>query len=68
MPAATSSIIRFESASKVFPGRGKGAEVRAVDEVTLDGLDPDAAIAWIRARYHPRAVETPWQRSWLRSW
>ncbi|MFD7023652.1 methionine ABC transporter ATP-binding protein [Promicromonospora sukumoe] len=36
MPAATSSIIRFEGASKVFPGRGKGAEVRAVDEVTLD--------------------------------
>lgn len=34
----------------------------------LDGLDPDAAIAWIRAHYHPRAVETPWQRSWLRSW
>ncbi|MFJ3407929.1 methionine ABC transporter ATP-binding protein [Promicromonospora sp. NPDC090134] len=36
MPAATSSIIRFEGASKVFPGRGKGAEVRAVDDVTLD--------------------------------
>ncbi len=36
MPAATSSIIRFEGATKVFPGRGNGAEVRAVDEVTLD--------------------------------
>ena len=21
---------------------------------------------WVRARYHPRAVETPWQRWWLR--
>ncbi len=32
----------------------------------LDGLDPDAAVTWVRARYHRRAVETPWQRRWLR--
>ncbi|MFU8851203.1 protein-tyrosine phosphatase family protein [Micromonospora sp. SL1-18] len=32
----------------------------------LDGLAPAAAVAWVRARYHPRAVETPWQRWWLR--
>ncbi|MGC4887918.1 protein-tyrosine phosphatase family protein [Micromonospora sp. DT227] len=32
----------------------------------LDGLDPGRAVAWVRAHYHPRAVETPWQRRWLR--
>ncbi|RBY74904.1 protein phosphatase [Geodermatophilus sp. TF02-6] len=33
----------------------------------LDGLPADDAVPWIRARHHPRAVETPWQRHWLRS-
>ena len=28
----------------------------------LDGLSPDQAVTWVRAGYHPRAVETPWQR------
>jgi protein-tyrosine phosphatase len=32
----------------------------------LDGLDPPAAVRWVRASYHRRAVETPWQRWWLR--
>ncbi|MFI7214052.1 protein-tyrosine phosphatase family protein [Micromonospora maritima] len=32
----------------------------------LDGLAPGPAVAWVRAHYHPRAVETPWQRWWLR--
>ena len=31
----------------------------------LDGLSPDEAVAWVRGRYHPKAVETPWQRRWL---
>ena len=31
----------------------------------LDGLPPKQALAWVRAGYHPRAVETPWQRRWL---
>jgi hypothetical protein len=33
----------------------------------LDGLDPGEALAWVRASYHRRAVETPWQRRWLRT-
>ena len=33
----------------------------------LDGLSAADAVRWVRARYHPRAVETPWQRRWLRS-
>lgn len=32
----------------------------------LDGLPPAAAVAWVRRGYHPCAVETPWQRRWLR--
>jgi len=31
----------------------------------LDGLEPRDAVTWARREYHPRAVETPWQRWWL---
>jgi antitoxin (DNA-binding transcriptional repressor) of toxin-antitoxin stability system len=33
----------------------------------LDGLPAADAVRWVRERYHRRAVETPWQRRWLRS-
>ncbi len=33
----------------------------------LDGLPHQQAVTWIRDRYHQRAVETPWQRRWLRA-
>jgi protein-tyrosine phosphatase len=32
----------------------------------LDGLTPRDAVHWVRSAYHRRAVETPWQRWWLR--
>ena len=32
----------------------------------LDGMTPADAVTWVRANYHRRAVETPWQRWWLR--
>ncbi|MGC4749869.1 protein-tyrosine phosphatase family protein [Micromonospora sp. DT201] len=32
----------------------------------LDGLPAERAVSWVRAGYHPKAVETPWQRRWLR--
>ena len=32
----------------------------------LDGLSPEDALSWVRREYHPRAVEMPWQRRWLR--
>jgi hypothetical protein len=32
----------------------------------LDGLTPREALTWVRANYRPRAVETRWQRRWLR--
>lgn len=34
--------------------------------VMLGGLSADAAVSWVRERYHPRAVETPSQRRWLK--
>ena len=33
----------------------------------LDGLPVPEAVPWVRRGYHPRAVETPWQRWWLRT-
>ena len=33
----------------------------------LDGLPSADAVRWVRDRYSPRAVETPWQRRWLRT-
>jgi protein-tyrosine phosphatase len=33
----------------------------------LDGLPAADAVRWVRGKYHPRAVEMPWQRRWLRS-
>jgi hypothetical protein len=32
----------------------------------LDGMAPSDAVHWVRTAYHRRAVETPWQRWWLR--
>jgi protein-tyrosine phosphatase len=32
----------------------------------LGGLAAEDAIPWIREHYHPRAVETPWQRRYVR--
>lgn len=32
----------------------------------LDGLPAGQAVDWIRSNYHHRAIETPWQRRWLR--
>jgi hypothetical protein len=31
----------------------------------LDGVRPGDAVAFVRAGYHPRAVETPWQRRFV---
>jgi hypothetical protein len=33
----------------------------------LDGAPASEAVAWVREHYNPRAVETPWQRLWLRA-
>jgi len=47
-------------------GGGKGRTGTALAALAvLDGLDAAQALAWVRAGYHPGAVETPWQRWWL---
>ena len=46
-------------------GKGRTGTALAVLAV-LDGVPPDQAVDWIRAHYHPHAVETPGQRRWVR--
>lgn len=45
-------------------GRGRTGTALAVLAI-LSGIDPTDAVTWVRARYHPRAVETRWQRRWV---
>ncbi|QFG26962.1 protein tyrosine phosphatase [Actinomadura sp. WMMB 499] len=33
----------------------------------LAGIDPADAVTWAREHHHKRAVETPWQRRWVRA-
>ena len=46
-------------------GRGRTGTALACLAV-LDGVPADEAVAWMRARYDPRAVETPWQARFVR--
>lgn len=46
-------------------GRGRTGTALACLAV-LDGVPPSDAVAFVRRHYHPRAVETPWQRAWVR--
>ena len=53
---------RVEVACRGGTGR-TGTALAAL--AVLDGLSPGEAVRWVRANYHQRAVETPWQRRWL---
>ncbi|MBG0855388.1 protein phosphatase [Streptomyces spinoverrucosus] len=46
-------------------GRGRTGTALACLAV-LDGVPPQEAVAYVRARYDRRAVETPWQRAYVR--
>ncbi|MGW1894571.1 protein-tyrosine phosphatase family protein [Streptomyces sp. NPDC002004] len=46
-------------------GRGRTGTALACLAV-LDGVPAVRAVAFVRAHYHPRAVETPWQRRYVR--
>ncbi|MBB6439300.1 phosphatase domain-containing protein [Streptomyces candidus] len=46
-------------------GRGRTGTALACLAV-LDGVPPDGAVAFVRAHYDPRAVETPWQKRYVR--
>ena len=54
---------RVEVACKGGVGR-TGTALAAL--AILDGVPASESVAWVRERYNPRAVETPWQRMWLR--
>ncbi|MFC7546734.1 protein-tyrosine phosphatase family protein [Plantactinospora sp. GCM10030261] len=45
-------------------GRGRTGTALACLAV-LDGVPPGEAVAFVRRHYHPRAVETPWQRRYV---
>lgn len=47
-------------------GRGRTGTALACIAV-LDGVSPRQAVAFIRQSYDPRAVETAWQRRYVRS-
>lgn len=48
-------------------GGGVGRTGTALAAIAVMAGVPRAdAVAWVRQRYHKRAVEMPWQRRWLR--
>ncbi|WP_052462399.1 protein-tyrosine phosphatase family protein [Nigerium massiliense] len=50
----------------VLCGSGVGRTGSALALVAaLTGVPVEEAIGWVRRHYHPRAVETPWQRRWV---
>ncbi|MFE7772590.1 protein-tyrosine phosphatase family protein [Streptomyces sp. NPDC057445] len=46
-------------------GRGRTGTALACLAV-IDGVPPDRAVAFVRRHYDARAVETPWQRRYVR--
>jgi hypothetical protein len=71
--AAINSLVRAHDLSavrrvEVACGGGVGRTGTAIAFLAaLAGLDARNAVEWTRANYHPRAVETPWQRRWVRT-
>ena len=52
---------------EVACGGGVGRTGTALAALAIvDALPADEAVDWVRRAYHRRAVETPWQRRWLR--
>ena len=58
--AAPRSASRWPAAG----GKGRTGTALACLAV-LDGVAPGDAVAYVRAGYSPRAVETPWQRRYV---
>src|SRR3954451_1914852 len=54
---------RVETACRA--GKGRTGTVIACLAI-LDGLPPAHAVSWTRRHFHHRAVETAWQRRWVR--
>jgi hypothetical protein len=57
----------FTDRVEVACGGGIGRTGTALAALAvLESMSPEEAVAWVRAHYHPRAVEVPWQRRYLR--
>ena len=54
---------RVEAACRA--GKGRTGTVIACLAI-LDGLRTEHAVSWTRQHFHHRAVQTPWQRRWVR--
>jgi protein-tyrosine phosphatase len=53
---------------EVTCGGGIGRTGTALAAIAVfAGVPPAEAVAWVRRRYDKRAVETPWQRRWVRN-
>ncbi|HET9608661.1 MAG TPA: protein-tyrosine phosphatase family protein [Acidimicrobiales bacterium] len=75
-PASTSGAIAalaeaYERSAtervEIACGGGIGRTGTALAAIAvLAGVGRHDAVAWVRDRYHPRAVETRWQRRWVR--
>lgn len=75
-PASTSDAIAtlveaYERSAteriEIACGGGFGRTGTALAAIAvLAGVPRDDAVAWVRGRYDPRAVDTPWQRRWVR--
>ncbi|MFG1608514.1 protein-tyrosine phosphatase family protein [Actinoplanes sp. NPDC049265] len=48
-------------------GRGRTGTALACLAI-LDGVPSSQAVRWVRENYHPRAVETPWQKRFAARW
>ncbi|WP_328613698.1 protein tyrosine phosphatase [Amycolatopsis sp. NBC_00355] len=71
--AAQASIVALHERAKAgenvevacYGGAGRTGTVMAC-LATLSGVPAEDAVAWVRANYNERAVETPWQRGWVK--
>ena len=48
-----------------YGGAGRTGTVMACLAI-LSGVPAEQAVAWVREHYNERAVETPWQRGWVK--
>lgn len=56
-----------EERVEVCCGGGVGRTGTALSAICVfEGMDPREAVRWVRRNYHPRAVEVPWQRRFVR--
>jgi protein-tyrosine phosphatase len=65
--ALTEAWLRAESERieiACWGGRGRTGTALACVAV-IDGVPAGQAVSFIREQYHPRAVETPWQRRYV---